>query len=226
MAWPVVETPTVAGRVGDAALRRLGTPDIPELIALARESLPDTMASRLGDRFAARYFEALLAHDQMQADGYFLDGRLVGFITYTADTIAAFRAVFLQHAVPFTVALLPALLSPVRAVYIFRIALAVLARGCEDGDGVAAELLSIGLLRDVRGASRPGGQVAHELVQRACRDLASRGVREVKVFCKPEEVEPVANGFVRKEGFVLRGRVTRFGIPANLYVKPLAVDSP
>ncbi len=206
--------------------RPLGTPDIPALIALARASLPDTMASRLGDRFAVRYFEALLAHDQVQADGYFLEGRLVGFITYTADTVAAFRAMFVQHAVPFALALLPALLSPVRVVYVFRIAVAVLARGGEEGDDVAAELLSIGLLREVRGASRPGGLVAHELVGRACRALAARGVREVKVFCKPEEVEPVANGFVQKEGFILRGRVTRFGIPANLYVKPLAADTP
>jgi hypothetical protein len=133
---------------------------------------------------------------------------------------------FLQHARPFTLALLPALLSPVRLVYVFRIALAVLARGGEDGDDVAAELLSIGLLREVRGATRPGGRVAHELVERACRALAARGVREVKVFCKPEEVEPVANGFVLREGFVRRGRVTRFGIPANLYVKQLGGSTP
>lgn len=203
-------------------VRRLGTPDIPALIVLARQALPDTMASRLGDRFAERYFEALLAHDEVQVDGAFLDGRLVGFIIYTADVAAALRTVFRKHAVAFTVALLPALLSPIRVAYMIRIAVAVLAGRGEAGDDVPAELLSIGLLAEVRGARVTTGSVAHELVQRAVGSLERRGVGAVKVFCKPEEVEPVANRFVVKEGFILRGRVKRFGVPANLYVKSLA----
>lgn len=198
--------------------------DIPGLIALARESLPDTMASRLGDRFAVRYFTALLAQDEVEVDGYFIDGNLVGFIIYTADVTMALRAVFRKHAVPFTLALLPALLSPTRLGYVIRIAVAVVAGRGEEGDDVPAELLSIGLQVDVRGAGAHGRRVAHELVQGAVDALGRRGVRAVKVFCKPEEIEPVANRFVVKEGFLLRRKVRRFGIPANLYVRSLAPE--
>lgn len=206
--------------------RALDRRDIPALIELARVALPDTMAARLGERFAVRYFRALLAESEVLVDGFFLEGRLVGFIIYTHDVVAALRSAYIKHAVAFTWALLPALLSPTRLAYVFRIAAAVLAGGGEAGDEVRAELLSIGLLPRVRGAQRSreseAPNVAHELLQRACRHLAQLGVREVKVFCKPVEEEPVANGFVRKEGFEARGAVTRFGIPAVLYVKRLA----
>lgn len=206
--------------------RRLTAEDIPALVHLARIALPDTMAARLGDRFAHRYFVALLAQNDVIVDGYFLEGELVGFIIYTADVAAALQAVFRKHAAAFTWALLPALLSPTRLAYVVRIALAVLAGRGEEGDDIAAELLSIGLLPEVRGRgaspNRLAVPVAHRLVERACSHLAGQRVPAVKVFCKPEEIEPIANRFVQKEEFVARGRVARFGIPATLYVKRLA----
>lgn len=204
--------------------RRLMAADIPALVAVARIALPDTMAARLGDRFAHRYFVALLGQDEVRVDGYFEEERLLGFIIYTADVTAALQAVFRRHAAAFTWALLPALLSPTRLAYVVRIAIAVLARGGEAGDDVPAELLSIGLLPEARGtrsSGEPPRSIAHELVRRACDHLAAQGVTAVKVFCKPEEIEPIANRFVRREGFLARGRVTRFGIPAVLYVKTL-----
>ena len=210
--------------------RALAEHDIPALILLARASLPDTMAARLGERFAVRYFRALLAEAEVRVDGYFIEGTLVGFIIYTEDVVAALRSAYLKHAAAFTWALLPALLSPTRLAYVIRIAAAVLAGGGEAGDEVRAELLSIGLLKERRGAAAEGKRsrinVSHELVERACAYLRGLGVREVKVFCKPEEEEPVANGFVKKEGFELRGRVTRFGIPTNLYVRRLIAPIP
>lgn len=207
--------------------RALGRDDIPALIALARAALPDTMASRLGPRFAARYFRALLGAHEVQVEGYFRDGALVGFIIYTADVREALRLVFRRHAPAFTLALLPALLSPRRLAYVVRIALTVLAGRREAGDDVAAELLSIGLLPEARGPGVAGRQgVAGALLDRACQHLAARGVGEVKVFCKPEEMEPVANRFVRREGFERRGRVVRFGIPSTLYVKALGSGQP
>ncbi len=220
----------MVGRMTYTGTRPLADHDIPALIILARASLPDTMASRLGERFAVRYFRALLAEAEVQIDGYFLNGSLVGFIIFTEDVVAALRSAYLKHAIAFTWALLPALLSPTRLAYVVRIAVAVLAGGGEAGDEVRAELLSIGLLREVRGASavrQPGAvNVARLLVDRACSYLKEVGVTEVKVFCKPEEDEPIANAFVKKEGFQLRGRVTRFGIPTNLYVKSLSPGLP
>ncbi len=213
----------------DQGARRLTPLDIPALIDLARAALPDTMASRLGDRFAVRYFHALLAEAPVLVDGSFLEGRLVGFIIYTDDVAAALRSAYLKHAASFAWALLPALFSPTRLGYILRIGATVLAGLGEAGDEIPAELLSLGLLPEARarvlGPQRPEVRVAHELVQRACAYLAGLGVARVKLFCKPEEVEPIANRFFQKEGFEIRGRVRRFGIPANLWVKQLAQET-
>jgi len=206
-------------------VRRLLPVDIPQLIALVEVALPDTMAARLGRRFAVQYFRGLLTEPAVHVDGYYHAGELVGFIVYTADVAAALRAVYVKHAARLTWALLPALGSFARIAFVARIAWAILAGGREAGSEVPAELLSIGLLPAVRGkgpsATPVATPVATALVDRACDNLALRGVAAVKVFCKDEALDPAANRFVRKMGFVAGGRVRRFGLDSILYLRTL-----
>ncbi len=183
------------------------------------------MAARLGPRFAERYHRALLEEPSLRLDGCFVGGELIGFIVYSHDAREALRRAFARHRITFAVALCFALLSPRRLGYVIRIAAAVIGSLPEPGAEVPAELLTIAVRRTVRGGGtlrrERGLNVPHALITSAFEYLRARGVAEVKVFCKPEEVEPIANGFVRKEGFELRGRAARYGVPANLYVKAL-----
>lgn len=95
---------------------------------------------------------------------------------------------------------------------------------------IRAELLTIAVRRGARGGGEMrralGINVPNALITRAFDYLRGRGVTEAKVFCKPVEMDPAANGFVRKEGFELRGQVVRWGITTNLYVKRLEPMSP
>ena len=215
-------------RPGDG-VRPLGEADIPALLRLAREAIPDTMAARLGPSFAARYHRALLDEPDLHLDGYFLDGELLGFIVYSHDVRDALRSAVRRHAFTFGSALLFALLSPKRLAFVLRIAGSVLGRLPEPGMDVRAELLTIAVRRGARGRGDVrralGINVPHALIERAFSYLRSRGESRVKVFCKPESMDQAANGFVRKEGFILMGQVVRWGILTNLYVKSLVETS-
>lgn len=206
-------------------VRPLVVDDIPALLALAREAIPDTMASRLGPRFADQYHRALLDEPDLKIDGYFVGEELAGFIVYSHDVHAALRSAFRRHALTFAKALVHTLLSPRRIAYILRIAGSILARVPEPGMDVPAELLTIAVRRKARGGGdlrrSLGVNVPHALIERAIAHVRARGATAVKVFCKPLELDPAANGFVRKEGFELRGTVVRWGIVTNLYVKRL-----
>lgn len=206
-------------------VRPLGVDDIPALLALAREAIPDTMAARLGPSFADRYHRALLDEPDLHLDGFFWGDELLGFIVYTHDVRASLRSAFRRHALTFALALLFALMSPTRLAFVLRIGASVLGRAPEPGMDIKAELLTIAVRRGARGDGAlrraMGINVPKALITRAFDYLRARGVPDVKVFCKPIEQDPAANGFVRKEGFELRGQVVRWGITTNLYVKQL-----
>lgn len=219
MANPPMATPA-------HGIRPLGVADIPALLALARDVIPDTMAARLGPRFADQYHRALLDEPELKLDGYFIGEELQGFIVYSHDVREALRSAFRRHVLTFAAALVRTLLSPHRIAYILRIAGSILARTPEPGMDVPAELLTIAVRRGARGGGdlrkSLGINVPHALIERAIAHVRARGAAEVKVFCKPLEMDPAANGFVRKEGFELRGEVIRWGIVTNLYVKRLS----
>lgn len=206
-------------------IRRLRASDIPALLTLARDEIPDTMAARLGPRFADRYHRALLDEPSLQLDGYFVGGELLGFIVYSHAAQRALRSAFARNRLTFAGALLLALLSPRRLAYVIRIGATVLCRLPEPGAEVQAELLTIAVRRRARGGGSlrrdHGVNVPLALVARAFEHLRGHGVTEVKVFCKPEEDDPAANGFVRKIGFGSRGRVARWGLETNLYVRQI-----
>ena len=210
-------------------VRPLVVADIPALLALARDAIPDTMAARLGSRFAYRYHQALLEEPDLHLDGYFDGETLLGFIVYSHNVREALRSAFRRHAFTFGSALCLSLLHPARLAFVLRIAGSVLGRLPEPGMEIRAELLTIAVRPHARGRSdwrrSRGLNVPHALIERAFTYLRGRGATEAKVFCKPEAVDPAANGFVRKEGFVLRGHVVRWGITTNLYVKSLVDEA-
>lgn len=218
-----VQGPT-AGAPEDG-VRPLRVEDVPALLALAREAIPDTMAARLGPRFAESYHRALLDEPSIRLDGYFIGGELVGFIVYSHDAAAALRSAFARNRLTFATATLASLLSRRRLAYVVRIAATVLARLPEPATEVAAEVLTIAVRRHARGggALRLSRQVnvPRTLIEGAFDYMRGQGATEVKAFCKPEEIDPAANGFVLKSGFVLQGRVMRWGMEANLYLKRL-----
>jgi hypothetical protein len=206
-------------------VRPLRKADIPALLALGREAIPDTMAARLGPTFADRYHRALLDEPDLRLDGYFWGDELLGFIVYSHDVRAALRSAFQRHRLTFAWAAFVALLSPRRLAFLVRIGGSILGRLPEPGQEIRAELLTIAVRRGARrdGELRreQGINVPRALIGSAFAYLRGRGVDAAKVFCKPLEVDPAANGFVRKEGFELRGNVVRWGIVTNLYVKRL-----
>ncbi len=206
--------------------RALTATDIPALLALAREAIPDTMAGRLGPRFAERYHRALLDEPDLHLDGFFDRGELLGFIVYSHDVRGALRSAFRRHTMTFGSALLMSLLSPRRIAFVMRIAGSILGRLPEPGMGIRAELLTIAVRATARGGAdlrrARGINVPHALIEGAFAYLRARGISEVKVFCRPAHADPAANGFVRKEGFEMRGEVVRWGILTNLHVKTLA----
>jgi GNAT superfamily N-acetyltransferase len=218
-----VKLPTPGG--ADNGVRPLRPADVPALLALARETIPDTMAARLGPRFAERYHRALLDEPSIRLDGYFADGELVGYIVYAPDAAAALRAAFARNRLTFATATLFSLLSRKRLAYVVRLAATVLARLPEPAAAVRSEVLTIAVRRSARGggALRLEKQVnvPRALMEGAFEYLRAQGVSEIKAFCKPEELDPSANGFVQKSGFELQGRVTRWGMEANLYLKRL-----
>lgn len=207
-------------------VRPLAGDDIPQLLRLQAKALPDSLAARFGDGFAELYYRALLAEKEFFCDGFFWEGTLVAFIAYASDVHAVLGGALRRNVAAFGMSLARASLSsPRRMRWAMGIAGSIIAGADEPGQEVRAELISIGLLPEFRGTGARRQQDAinpsRQLTRGACDVLYQRGVRRVKVFCKPEEIEPIANGFVKKEGFVLHGRVRRYGLPTNLYVKEL-----
>ncbi|MEQ1693225.1 MAG: hypothetical protein ABMA00_18180 [Gemmatimonas sp.] len=216
-------------RIATTGVRQLVALDVPELLSLARDEIPDTMAARLGPRFAERYHRALIAEPLTRLDGYYMDGQLMGFIVYSDDAREALRRAFARDRLPFVIALAWSVFSPRRLAYVSRIAWSVLGGREEPGGHMTAEVLTIAVRRAARGGGslrqERGTNIPHVLMGGAFDYLRSRGVSEVKVFCKPEGLEPIANAFMRKEGFALQERCVRYGIPTNLYVKSLVAPT-
>jgi hypothetical protein len=203
--------------------------DLPDLLALQRETLPDTMSARLGERFNAVYHRTMLASDDYFCDGYFVDGRLVGYLSYTADTMHLLRSVFRRNLPAYARALVRDVLrDPRRLGLVFRVARSVAQRPAQRSRVVAAELLSVGVLPAFRGRRIVNGgvrSVADMLLRSALATLRARGVAAVVLVSKPVHVDPVPHRFVRKYSFRSGGPVRRFGSDAELYVLNIA-DAP
>jgi hypothetical protein len=210
-------------------IRRLTPDDIDALLAIQESTLPDTMAARLGDRFNVLYFRSVLGEPLCFVDGYFVDGRVVGFLAYSPAAAEMLRRVVRHNRMPFVAATAAGLLvSPSSLGVVLRIVMAILARVPETGSEIEAEMLSMGVLADFRGRREVRGRtvrVAHELVQHAFSVLRANGARRVKAFVKLEEADPVARRFWFREGCTLVGRARRFGIEAELLVKDLSPES-
>jgi hypothetical protein len=220
---------TSPGAAAGDGIRRLTAEDIAILLDIQKATLPDTMAARLGERFNALYFRSVLEERHCFTDGYFVDGRLVGFLAYSATASAMLRAVVQRHRLGFAMATLIGLLrSPATLGAVLRIAMSILARRPEPGSEIEAEMLSLGVRPEFRGRRDVDGRivrVAHELVQHAFGVLRASGASRVKAFVKLEEIEPVARAFWTREGCTFVARVRRFGIDANFLIKDLSAGS-
>ncbi|MGQ0764487.1 MAG: hypothetical protein ACT4OZ_02360 [Gemmatimonadota bacterium] len=149
----------------------------------------------------------------------------MGFITYSADVAGTLRNCLRRNTARYVLALATTVLvEPAVIPEIARVSWSVLFSMPEDDADMPAELLTIALETEARGSgplrTSSGTSVSHELTEDACLHLAQLGAARVKVLCKPGE--PIANKFVRNEGFVAAGDVSRYGVKAKLYVKELA----
>lgn len=214
-------------------VRGLGVRDIPEILDVERQALPDTLSARFGRRFSDVYFRTLMSDARFFCDGYVVEGRLVGFITYTTDVSGVLSDALRRHFLAYLWALGGALIArPSRWRTLVHIARGVLRPAADGTAAPQAELLTIALLHEARGASARGTaasqtkkSVSHSLTSGACERLAALGATTVQVMCRPQE--PIANKFVQNQGFVAHGEVMRFGDRANRYVKRLApIDEP
>jgi ribosomal protein S18 acetylase RimI-like enzyme len=203
-------------------IRRLGPRDRSELLALQRQVLPDTMSARLGCRFNDVYHETMLKSDDYLCDGYFVDGQLVGYLSYTANTMHLLRHVLRRNILSYLGALvMDAVREPRTLGLILRVARSVLVPSREPSPGVTAELLSVGVLPEFRGSrgkdatARP---IADDLLNNAIATLRARGVTAVRLVSKPVHVDPIPHRFVRKNAFTSVGAVRRFGLDGEMYV--------
>jgi ribosomal protein S18 acetylase RimI-like enzyme len=209
-------------------LYRLTLDDLDLLLALQKQTLPDTLSARLGSRFNELYHRTMLGNDRFAADGYFASGMLVGYLSYTPDTVSLLRSTLRRHVLAYASALTIALLAdPRRWGLVTKIARSVLGGSSEPSPDVHAEFLSIGVLPEFRGQQSgldgPRISVAGVLLEHALAALRERGIRAVKACVTPSD--PTANGFYRKHCFEFQSRVQRFGLCANLYVRELDAQS-
>jgi hypothetical protein len=214
--------------MSEAFIRRLGLRDLDELLALQRQVLPDTMSARLGRRFNDVYHATMLNSDDYFCDGYFVGGELVGYLSYTANTMHLLRDVLRRNVLSYIGALVvDAVREPRTLGLIFRVARSVLVPSVEPSPSVTAELLSVGVLpafRGGRGATKnaTARPVSDALLNNALATLRSRGVTAVRLVSKPVHVDPIPDRFVRKNAFTHVGPVRRFGLDGEMYVLNLA----
>jgi len=208
--------------VSSSSIRRLERRDLDQLLALQQQVLPDTMSARLGRRFNEVYHQTMLQSDDYICDGYFVEGALVGYLSYTANTMRLLRAVLRRNLVSYAYALVvDAIREPRTLGLIFRVARSVVLPAVEPGPTVTAELLSVGVLPPFRG-SQPGRAntrpVADSLLNNALATLRARGVTAVCLVSKPVHIDPIPHRFVRKNAFTSVGSVRRFGLDGEMYV--------
>jgi len=208
-------------------VHRLTLDDLPVLLQIQTQTLPDTLSARLGFRFNALFHESMLSDEQYLCYAYFVDGTPVGYLSCTPDTQRLLRSAVRSRMPRYAATLTYALFSkPDLWGLASRIALSVVTGRGEPASDVRAELLSIGVLASFRGRnSAPDGtrvSVASTLLERALESLRERGSASVKACVTPDD--GAANGFYRKHGFDFRSRIRRFGLTANLYVRQL--DTP
>jgi hypothetical protein len=207
--------------VNSSLIRRLEQRDLDQLLALQQQVLPDTMSARLGRRFNEVYHETMLQSDDYICDGYFVDGELVGYLSYTADTMQLLRDVLRRNLVTYARALIvDAIREPRTLGLIFRVARSVITPSPEPSPTVTAELLSVGVLQGFRGsqAGRATPPVSDVLLNNALSTLRARGVTSVRLVSKPVHVDPIPHRFVRKNAFTSVGSVRRFGLDGEMYV--------
>lgn len=209
-------------------LHRLTLDDFDSLLALQAQTLPDTLSARLGSRFNTLYHRTMLGSDLFLADGYFAHGMLVGYLSYTENTVGLLRSTLRDHVIPYGSAITLALLAdPRRWDLVTRIARSVQGGVPEPAQDVKAELLSIAVVPEFRGrqsaADGPRMRVASALLEHALAVLRERGVRAVKACVTPSD--PRANGFYRVHCFTFESKVQRFGLFAHLYLRRLDARS-
>lgn len=206
-----------------AGVLRLTLDDLPILLQIQQQTLPDTLSARLGSRFNILFHSSMLADEQYLCFGYFVNDAPVGYLSCTTDTQQLLRSAVRDHVTRYVATLGYELLSNRRIWGLAtRIAHSIATGRGEPASDVRAEFLSIGVLPSFRGrVAGPGTNVsvASALLRHALTALSERGTRAVKACVTPDD--GVANGFYKKHGFVFQERIQRFGLAANLYVREL-----
>jgi len=209
-------------------VHRLTLEDLPVLLQIQDQTLPNTLSARLGSRFNALFHESMLRDEQYLCYAYFVDGAPVGYLSCTPDTQRLLRSAVGRRMPRYAATLTYTLLSnPMVWGLASRIALSVVTGRGEPAGDVRAEFLSIGVLSSFRGRqAAPDGthmSVASTLLEHALASLRERRSESVKACVTPDD--GTANGFYRKHGFDFRSRIRRFGLAANLYVRRLDTAS-
>lgn len=207
-------------------LRRLTIADIPELERVQNQALPGSLPTIFGARFFRLYYASLMADSRFHSCGFFHDGRMAGFLTYTTDSGAMLRAAFGSHLAGYLWAVGTSLARQPAVIWTtLKLLPGLFAPGTQPGADVRAELLSYGVLPEFRRGSRyyaqRGVHVALELLHRAFADLREQGADRVKIFIQTEDVNAFINAFYAREGFRFVSRARRLGINCNYYIRKL-----
>jgi ribosomal protein S18 acetylase RimI-like enzyme len=165
--------------------------------------------SSLGSDFVISLYEAI-AQDK-SSFGFVAEetGRVLGFVTFTADLSKLYRSVILKRGVWFVFLLAGRMFSRERLLKKVFETLFYPSR-IKKMDLPHAELLSIVVAEEARGKG-----VATELIKKGLEVCRVRGIAKVKVLVGASN-EP-ANKLYQNCGFELVGQIDNHGVISNIY---------
>ncbi|MGH7694255.1 MAG: hypothetical protein ACRENH_04710, partial [Gemmatimonadaceae bacterium] len=92
-------------------MHRLTLDDLPLLLQIQAQTLPDTLSARLGLRFNVLFHRSMLSEDQYLCYAYFVDGSPVGYLSCTPDTQQLLRSAVRRQLPRYVVTLASALVN-------------------------------------------------------------------------------------------------------------------
>lgn len=190
----------------------MGPEHASEVAGIHESVLTDSIYTWIGRPFLDYYYRNLLKNDDFFCHVHILNGKVTGFLASTSEPRRIFFRQLLRDTLPISVVFLRIIageprklgliLSASRFLFVQRPTMQAHVHG---------EVLSFAVLPEYRKIP-----VAAELFFTAMRNLAARGVPDVKIMTPADNV--ASNRFYAKAGFRLAVEgIMIFGHPTNLY---------
>ena len=198
-----------------AVVLRAGAAHVPEVVSAHLEAFQGFFLTRLGSRFLARFYRAMVDSPDALVFVAMVDGNVAGFVAGTVRPESFFRRLFLRDGPGFVLAAIPALLrSP---MFVAR----RLWRGVTYRGETPRELPGGALLSSIAVVPAYAGMgIAGALLEQFCAAAIEGGASGVFLLTDRDSNEHV-NRFYLRHTFQLLQEVRRSdGRDMNLYWRP------